>query len=101
MPSELRDGSRRRSLTVPLNRLPVVGATPHGDVSRFLTCATAGAALATVAATTVAHVHNILTIELLVIVVLPAFARSPPDATVPRGGENTHPQASPMTRTLN
>jgi hypothetical protein len=53
---------------------------PHGDVSRLLICATAGAAVAIVAATTVAHVHTILTIELLVITVLLGSARNAQDA---------------------
>src|SRR5512144_213369 len=97
IPSEPRVGSRRRSLTAPLNRLPVLCAVPHGVVSRLLTCASAGAALATIAATTVAHVHNFLIIELLIIVALPAFVRIPQAATVHHGGGNTHPPALPMT----
>src|SRR5262249_41147706 len=99
--SEPRDGSRRKSLTVPVNRLPMLCVVPHGEVSRLVTWANAGTALATVAATTVAHVHNILTIEVLVIAALPASARIPQDATVHRGGGNMRPLVLPTTRTVN
>jgi hypothetical protein len=66
IPRDAFDGSRRTSLSALENKLPVLCAVPHGDVSRLPTCASAGAAVAIVTATTVAHVHNILTIELLV-----------------------------------
>ena len=92
-----RDGSRRKSLSVPVNRLPVPGDVPHGDVWKPTLCACAGAALTAAVAATVAQVHNILTIDLIVIFVLPPFARIQQDAIGRHEAGSTRPPAPPMT----
>jgi hypothetical protein len=68
----------------------------QGDVWKPTFCARTGAALTAVVATTVAHVHNSLAIEFIVIFVLPPFARIQQDATDRHEAGSTRLPAPPM-----